>query len=112
MEYRGYTGTVEHDAGQGIFHGQVEGLRDTITYEADSLERLEAAFRESIDHYIDACRGCEEVPEPPPRASADDPPRRTQRGPGDDRSRPAESITPRLPSTCPVSAGASRGPRG
>lgn len=91
MEYRGYTGTVEHDTGQGVFHGQVEGLRDTITYEADSMERLEAAFRDSIDTYIDACLGCEEVPEPPPRASPADFLPQMQDEPGDDCSRPAES---------------------
>jgi hypothetical protein len=91
MEHRGYTGTVEYDAIEGIFHGVVEHLDDTITYEADCLARLEAAFRDSIDTYIEACLGCEETPEPPPSR----PPigrRRTRRGSRDALPRPATIV--------------------
>jgi predicted HicB family RNase H-like nuclease len=74
MDHRGYTGSVEFDAEEGIFHGRVLDLRDTITYEADCEERLEAAFRDAVDEYLDQCWACETEPEPPPR-SADMQPR-------------------------------------
>lgn len=84
MEHRGYTGTVEYDLHARIFHGRVRHLRDTITYEAMTLRRLEAAFRDSIDTYIECCLACEETPQPPPPREA-----RTRSGPGDRLSRPA-----------------------
>jgi len=65
MEHRGYTGTVEYDTVERFFHGRVELAQDLITYEADCAERLEAAFRDAIDTYLDACLACEETPEPP-----------------------------------------------
>ena len=66
MEYRGYTGTVRYEARDAVFHGWVEGLRDTITYEAEREELLENAFREAVDEYLEQCRACEQEPEPPP----------------------------------------------
>ena len=66
MEHRGYTGSVEYDAREGIFHGRVLDLRDTVTYEADCEARLEAAFRDAVDEYLDHCWACETEPEPPP----------------------------------------------
>jgi predicted HicB family RNase H-like nuclease len=66
MEHRGYTGTVEYDAEEEFFYGRVLDIKDTITYEADCEERLEAAFRDSVDEYLDQCRACETEPEQPP----------------------------------------------
>jgi predicted HicB family RNase H-like nuclease len=66
MEHRGYRGTVEYDVRRRVFRGEVAGLKDTITYEADCLERLRAVFRDAIDAYVESCLACEEVPEPPP----------------------------------------------
>lgn len=66
MEHRGYTGTVEFDAVEGIFHGVVMDLEDTITYEAIREELLETAFRDAIDEYIGQCWACEQEPERPP----------------------------------------------
>lgn len=68
MEHRGYTGTVGYDAVEEIFYGYVVGLNDDITYEAMTEARLETAFRDAVDEYIDQCYACEEVPEPPPAA--------------------------------------------
>lgn len=70
MEYRGYTGTVGYDIVERIFHGEVIGLRDIITYETDCEALLEVAFHEAVDAYLDACRACGEAPEPPPPVRA------------------------------------------
>lgn len=66
MEHWGYTGSVEFDAEEGIFYGRVLDLRDTISYEADCEARLESAFRDAVDEYLDQCWACEVAPEPPP----------------------------------------------
>jgi hypothetical protein len=111
MEHRGYRGTVKYNPGEGVYEGQVELLKDTVTYQADCLVRLEQAFREAIDTYIEACLGCEEIPEPPPpRVSAGEH-RRTRNGPGDDLSRPAAPVWLHDHARG-VSAGAAPAPRG
>ena len=33
MQYKGYTGKVEFDSEADIFHGEVIGLRDVITFQ-------------------------------------------------------------------------------
>ena len=44
-----------------VFHGRVLGLRDIVTFEADSAENLVKAFHDSVDDYLAFCeeRGVE-----------------------------------------------------
>lgn len=56
MTYKGYTGTVEYDAGDRIFHGRVIGITDLVSFEGTSVEELEADFRAGIDSYLQGCR--------------------------------------------------------
>lgn len=57
MEYRGYIGVVEFDSDAGIFHGDVINTRDVITFQGKSVDEIERAFRESVDDYLDWCKG-------------------------------------------------------
>ncbi|GAB1482906.1 hypothetical protein MASR2M78_17220 [Treponema sp.] len=52
MKYKGYTGLVEYDDDAKIFHGEVIGLRDVITFQGQSVDELEKAMSDSIDFYI------------------------------------------------------------
>jgi predicted HicB family RNase H-like nuclease len=64
-EYRGYRGRVEFDAEAKIFHGEVVGTRDVITFQGVSLEELAAAFRVSVDDYLEFCAERGEKPDRP-----------------------------------------------
>lgn len=55
MKYRGYTGHVEFDGEAGIFHGEVLGLRDVVTFQGTSVSKIETAFKGSIDDYLEFC---------------------------------------------------------
>ena len=55
MNYKGYRATVAYDDGAGIFHGEVIGTRDVITFEGTSVEQLRREFRFSIDDYLTVC---------------------------------------------------------
>lgn len=61
MKYKGYTGSVEYDPDDRVFYGTVNGITDIVTFEGDSVEELEAAFRDSVDDYLEMCaeRGVE-----------------------------------------------------
>ena len=65
LEYKSYTATVEFDDEAGIFHGQVDLARDVITFQGTSVDELRAAFRASIDDYLEWCASDNRAPELP-----------------------------------------------
>ena len=65
MIYKGYTGVVEFDEQAHLFHGEVIGLRDVITFQGTSVEKLEKAMAESVDFYLAWCEERGKTPEKP-----------------------------------------------
>lgn len=65
MQYKGYLGRVTLDDESNIFHGEVLGIRDVITFQGKSVEELRQAFKESVDDYLDFCNERGEKPEKP-----------------------------------------------
>ena len=55
IEYKGYHGEAVFDDEAGIFHGEVIGTRDVITFQGKSATETESAFRDSIDEYLSFC---------------------------------------------------------
>jgi len=53
MQYKGYSGRVEFDDEADIFHGEVIGLRDVITFQGKTVDEIKQAFRDSVDDYLD-----------------------------------------------------------
>jgi predicted HicB family RNase H-like nuclease len=65
MEYKGYVGEVEFDDEARILHGEVIGIRDVVTFEGESVAKIEQAFCDSVDDYLDFCRQRGEDPDRP-----------------------------------------------
>ena len=65
MTYKEYTGVVEFDDDARIFHGEVIGLKDVITFQGESVTELEKAMAESIDFYLEWCAERGKNPEKP-----------------------------------------------
>lgn len=63
MKYKGYIGHVEYDDEAKIFHGEVVGLKDIITFQGSSVEELEQAFKDSVEDYLAWCKKRREKPE-------------------------------------------------
>lgn len=63
MKYKGYAGIVAYDDDAKIFHGEVIGLRDVITFQGTTVRDLEKAFKDSINDYLDWCAERGEAPE-------------------------------------------------
>lgn len=53
ITYRGYTGSVEFSAEDGVFFGKVQGIRSLISYEGASIEELLNDFHTAVDDYLD-----------------------------------------------------------
>lgn len=58
FSYKGYTGTIESDTESNFLYGKIARIRDLVTYQATTIEKLEAEFRASVDIYL---RDCEEL---------------------------------------------------
>lgn len=65
MKYKGYQGHVFYDEEAKIFHGEVLGLRDVVTFQGTSVDELEQAFRDSVDDYLEFCKKLNRAPEKP-----------------------------------------------
>jgi len=63
MKYKGYLGEVSYDANAKIFHGDVIGLKDVITFQGTTVKEIEQAFKDSINDYIAWCKKRGEKPE-------------------------------------------------
>ena len=55
MTYKAYGGPVRFDDESDIFHGEVTGLRDVVTFQGRTVDDLKAAFQDSIDDYLEFC---------------------------------------------------------
>jgi predicted HicB family RNase H-like nuclease len=65
MTYKGYGCTVRFDDEADIFHGEVSGLRDVVTFQGRTVDELRLAFRESVDDYLEFCESRGEEPDKP-----------------------------------------------
>ena len=65
MTYKGYAGKVEFDDDAKILHGEVLGIRDVVTFQAESSSEIELAFHDSVDDYLALCKERGEQPGKP-----------------------------------------------
>ena len=65
MKYKEYIGKVEFDDEANIFHGEIVGIRDVITFQGEDVRELRQAFEESVDDYLALCSERNEEPDKP-----------------------------------------------
>lgn len=53
LEYKGFTGVFNWDNDTNVYYGDVINIRDTITFEGDTLEEVEQEFHNSVDDYLE-----------------------------------------------------------
>ncbi len=56
MKYKNYMAHVKYDDEAKIFHREVIGLKDIITFQDRSVDELEVAFKDSVKDYLDFCK--------------------------------------------------------
>jgi len=65
MEYKGYAAKVEFDDEAEIFHGEVLGIKDVVTFQGKTAGELKKVFKESVDDYLSFCKERGEAPDKP-----------------------------------------------
>lgn len=63
MEYKGYVGSAEFSAEDGVFFGKVQGVGTLISYEGTSVDQLTEDFHSAVDDYLDVCAAEGKKPE-------------------------------------------------
>ena len=53
LEYLGYTARLEHSEEDGCYFGRLENINGLVNFEGETPEAAEAAFRESVEDYIE-----------------------------------------------------------
>jgi len=56
VEYKEYVGAAQFTVDDKVFFGKLEGIRDVVTFEADTIEELGRAFRDSVNDYLVTCK--------------------------------------------------------
>ena len=56
LEYKGYHAKVEIDIENKILDGKIEGIRDLVNFESDSVDTLEQEFHDAVDDYLEFCQ--------------------------------------------------------
>ena len=65
LKYKGYFGHVIYDDEAKIFHGDIINTKTVITFQGESVEEIEASFKDSIEDYLDWCKERNKDPEKP-----------------------------------------------
>lgn len=55
LEYKGYHASIEYDAEDNIFVGEVFGITDSLNFHGTSVSELKEMFEQSIDNYLELC---------------------------------------------------------
>lgn len=55
LEYKGYHASIEYDAEDEIFVGEVFGIADSLNFHGTSIEELKKMFEQSIENYLEFC---------------------------------------------------------
>lgn len=65
MNYKGYAAKIEYSDEDACFVGHIAGINDVISFHADSVKELRAAFEESVDDYLATCERINRPPQKP-----------------------------------------------
>ena len=55
LEYKGYHASIEYDAEDNIFVGEVFGITDSLNFHGTSVTELKEMFEQSIENYLELC---------------------------------------------------------
>ena len=65
MHYKNYSARIEYDDEDEILFGKIAGIRDGVSFHAESVAELKQAFHEAVDDYITTCAKIGKEPQKP-----------------------------------------------
>ena len=55
LEYKGYHASIQYDAEDNIFVGEVFGISDSLNIHGTTVTELKDLFEQSFVNYLDLC---------------------------------------------------------
>ena len=65
MTHKGQTARIEFDDRDNILVGRLVGITDVVSFHAESVAELRAAFEEAVDDYLETCARIGIAPQQP-----------------------------------------------
>ena len=62
LKHKNYFGSVEFSSEDNTLYGNIIGIDDLVTYEAESVKELKKVFIESIEDYLETCNSLGKEP--------------------------------------------------
>ena len=53
LEYKGYHTEIEIDFPSHLLHGKIEGIRDLVNFESETVSGIEREFHNAVDDYLE-----------------------------------------------------------
>ena len=69
LEYKGYHTNIEIDFEGQSFYGEIEGIRDFVNFESDTIAGIIQEFHTAVDDYLEFCHAVGKSPNEPQRVS-------------------------------------------
>lgn len=63
LSYKGYVTRIHYE--DGVLFGKLEGIRDLVNFESDSVQTVEKEFHDAVDAYLEMCERHGDEPERP-----------------------------------------------
>lgn len=63
MKYQDYTAKIEYDSMDKIFVGHIIGIHDIVSFHGSTVEELESAFHDAVQHYLEVCERIGQKPQ-------------------------------------------------
>jgi predicted HicB family RNase H-like nuclease len=63
LQYKNYYAAVHFNAEDDVFYGKILGINDLVSFEGASVKELKAAFKDTVEDYLEICNVIGKVPE-------------------------------------------------
>ncbi len=65
LRYKEYVGVFDFEPDARLFHGDVAGIQDVVTFQGESISELEQALKDSVEEYLSLCEKTGKKPDKP-----------------------------------------------
>ena len=62
MKYKEFYATIHYEDETQTFWGKIEGIKDIISFESNSVEGLKEEFKTVVEEYLEECRDLNKNP--------------------------------------------------
>ena len=69
LKYKGYIGDIQASVEDDVLHGKLQYISALVTYEGQTVDELNSAFKEAIEDYLHTCKDRGYEPESPCKGS-------------------------------------------